>query len=111
MGSRLWNSLLRPESCTVSTPVPSVPAHSEKFSRSAPRIVLALACACALLRLWRLDEWSLWYDEVLTWADLASSGGLDKLLNPLGYRIVGWTVAATTSTPEAWSLRLAPGLA
>ena len=111
MGSRLWNSLLRPESCTVSTPVPSAPAHSEKFSRSAPRIVLALACACALLRLWRLDEWSLWYDEVLTWADLASSGGLDKLLNPLGYRIVGWTVAATTSTPEAWSLRLAPALA
>ena len=98
------------QSAAVTAPT----ASGEKLSdgaRNAARGLLVAACVLALVRLWRLDEWSLWYDEVLTWADLATPGGLDALHNPIGYRVVGWTVELCGGVPDAWSLRLAPALA
>lgn len=85
--------------------------NPSQTDRRAARWLLAAACALALARLWRLDAWSLWYDEVLTWADLATPGGLDGLHNPLGYRLVGLAVALCGGTPDAWNLRIVPALA
>jgi 4-amino-4-deoxy-L-arabinose transferase-like glycosyltransferase len=74
------------------------------------RILLALALFASLVRFWRLGEWSLWYDEVLTWADLNDPALFERIGNPLGYRLVGLVVAWCGGADE-WSLRLLPCLA
>ncbi len=83
--------------------------ESASFGRAA-RLLLGLACVLSLVRFWRLGEWSLWYDEVLTWADLNDPAMGERLGNPLGYQLVGLVVGWCGGADE-WSLRLLPCLA
>jgi hypothetical protein len=84
--------------------------RSTAASQRVARLLLALAGLLALLRFWRLDEWSLWYDEVLTWADLNDPALLQQLANPVGYKLVGQVVEWCGGADE-WSLRLLPCIA
>lgn len=82
---------------------------SASFGRTA-KALLGLALLLSLARFWRLGEWSLWYDEVLTWADLNDPALSVRLANPLGYQLVGLVVEWCGGAHE-WSLRLLPCLA
>ncbi|MEY2745712.1 MAG: hypothetical protein RL112_754, partial [Planctomycetota bacterium] len=81
----------------------------ESIGRTAMAL-LGLASLLSLARFWRLGEWSLWYDEVLTWADLNDPALGERLANPLGYQLVGLVVEWCGGAHE-WSLRLLPCLA
>ncbi len=62
-----------------------------------------------LLRFVRLGEWSLWFDEVLTWGD--SHFAPDGLLNRAGYWLVRQSVEWSGGEPTEFSLRFMPALA
>ena len=91
----------------------SVAPPGEGGSESeSPRIGLALlgvGMVLGLLRFFRLGEWSLWFDEVLTWGD--SHLAPDGLLNRAGYWLIRQSVEWTGSEPTEFSLRLLPALA
>lgn len=85
------------------------PASSAGASAAASGLV-ALALGLGLVRFFRLGHWSLWYDEVLTWAD-AHHGVLEGgQYNPLGYRAIRLVVELLGGVPSEFSLRLLPAL-
>lgn len=74
------------------------------------RVLLVLACLFALLRFWRLGEWSLWIDEAYTFADWKFSLDGGQIWNPLGYVAIGQTVAFLGGHADEFSLRLLPAI-
>jgi len=71
-------------------------------------ILLALACLVGLGRFLRLGQWSLWYDEAITWADANHALGAGQLYNPAGYRAIRATVGWLGGVPDEFALRLLP---
>ena len=71
--------------------------------------LLGVGMVLGLLRFFRLGEWSLWFDEVLTWGD--SHFGPDGLLNRAGYWLIRQSVEWSGGEPTELSLRLLPALA
>jgi len=93
-------------------PVPAVPAPPLPARRAGGVAwILALALVLGLMRFWRLGEWSLWVDEVYTWADLRHNLGRGEIWNPLGYQAIGGTVRLTGGEANEFSLRLLPAIA
>ena len=68
--------------------------------------LLLAALVLGLLRFARLGEWSLWFDEVLTWGDSHDFPG--GLVNRAGYWLVRQTVEWTGGEPTEFTLRLGP---
>lgn len=83
-----------------------------KGLRSDPYALLLLGLALCLgcLRFWRLDEWSLWFDEALTWTD-AQNLGSGSIHNTLGYRWIAGLVHALGGEPTEARLRILPAIA
>jgi hypothetical protein len=75
------------------------------------RGLLILALALGLARFLRLSAWSLWIDEALTWADAHHGIEGGQIQNPLGYRLIAWTVDLLGGAPDELSLRLLPAVA
>jgi len=71
---------------------------------------LAAALALGLLRFLRLSHWSLWLDEVYTWADAHEPLEAGRLANPLGYAAIRATVALLGGFPGELELRALPAL-
>ncbi|MCZ6598583.1 MAG: hypothetical protein O7B99_13150 [Planctomycetota bacterium] len=70
------------------------------------RWLLAAACLFALVRFWRLGEWSLWHDEALALSDaLQQSSALD---NRLGYSILSLFLGLFETRPNEFWLRFIP---
>ncbi|MCY2961677.1 MAG: glycosyltransferase family 39 protein [Planctomycetota bacterium] len=80
---------------------------ADRFARG----LLAAALVLGLLRFLRLSEWSLWIDESLTWADAHHGIEGGEIRNPLGYRLIAWTVDLLGGTPSEFSLRILPAVA
>lgn len=74
------------------------------------RLFLGLALLVGALRFHRLGEWSLWYDEALTWADAQSLSSIE-IHNTLGYRAIAAVVEWSGGGASEWSLRLLPAIA
>ena len=88
------------------------PAPSPSTGAPAGRAgvgLLGAALLLGLLRFVRLGEWSLWYDEVLTWGDSHHSPG--GLINAAGYWLVRQTVELLGGQPTEANLRLLPAIA
>ena len=97
----------------ATEPHPTPPAEDRAArERGAPEGgglgLLGLALVLGLLRFARLGEWSLWYDEVLTWGDSHHSPG--GLLNRAGYWLVRRTVELAGGEPTEFNLRLLPAV-
>ena len=85
----------------------TAPGGDQGGSQGAWRAWLCLAGVLGLVRLLRLGEWSLWFDEAVTVAD-AWHG--EDLKNPLGYLVVR-AFGQLSEAPEAYFLRLPAALA
>jgi hypothetical protein len=70
--------------------------------------LLLAAGLLGLLRFWKLGEWSLWIDEAYTFADANFSARTHQIWNPLGYRLIRWTVELVGGRADEFSLRLLP---
>lgn len=86
----------------------SLPPAGQEPSTGGAALLLG-ALVLGLLRFVRLGEWSLWFDEVLTWGD--SHDFPDGLFNRAGYWLVRQTVEWTGGEPTEFSLRLLPAIA
>lgn len=98
------------ERTTEESPGPAAvdgPAGTDRVARG----LLALALLVGLCRFWKLSQWSLWFDEAATWTDLFVGLEGGEISNPLGYRLIGWTVAALGGVPDEFALRFLPALA
>jgi 4-amino-4-deoxy-L-arabinose transferase-like glycosyltransferase len=85
-------------------------AH-DSLERDVPaRLLLAAALIVGLLRFFRLGQWSLWFDEAITWTDAHVSLEGAEITNPLGYRAIAGVVRWLGGVPDEFSLRLLPAL-
>jgi len=105
MASPLTSSADSTGSEPASGPPPAVEAEPRRVGLG----LLFAALVLGLLRFARLGEWSLWFDEVLTWGD--SHDFPDGLVNRAGYWLVRQTVEWTGGEPTEFSLRLLPAVA
>lgn len=74
------------------------------------RLLLGLALLIGFLRFYRLGEWSLWFDEALTWSDAQDLSAIE-IHNTLGYSAIRATVELLGGLPSEWNLRFLPALA
>jgi 4-amino-4-deoxy-L-arabinose transferase-like glycosyltransferase len=74
------------------------------------RLILALALGLGALRFLRLGEWSLWFDEALTWSDAQNLAEVE-LHNTLGYHAIHAFVQLCGGQASEWNLRLLPAIA
>ncbi|MEM7305748.1 MAG: hypothetical protein AAF682_03715 [Planctomycetota bacterium] len=63
--------------------------------------------AIALLRLWKLGDWSLWHDEALTLSDALDGVGMQ---NRLGYLLYAALFGGAETRPDELQLRLLPAV-
>ena len=98
------------ERSTEPSPGATAAARAEPPDRAA-RVLFACALLVGLARFWKLSQWSLWFDEAATWTDLFVGLEGGEISNPLGYRLIGWTVAALGGVPDELALRFLPALA
>lgn len=105
MASPLISSADSTGSERASGPPPAVEAESSRVGLG----LLLVALVLGLLRFARLGEWSLWFDEVLTWGD--SHDFPDGLVNRAGYWLVRQSVEWAGGEPTEFSLRLLPAVA
>ncbi len=89
----------------------------ETASRQRDRVAAALlgvACLLALLRLLRLGDWSLWYDEALTLGDAWHGSGWMPGGGPvhaLGYGLIRAVASCFGGRPDEFALRIGPAVA
>ena len=86
---------------------------SERDTGRRWRPAHALLLAALLLggmRWVRLGDWSLWYDEAITWAD-AHHAAEGQLYNPAGYFLIRRTVEWLGGVADEFSLRFLPAVA
>jgi hypothetical protein len=74
------------------------------------RWILLAALAIGLVRFLRLERWSLWFDEAVTWTDYHHSLENAEIGSTLGYRAIGAAVALLGGVPDEFALRFLPAL-
>lgn len=79
-------------------------------SATGARLLLGTALVLGLVRFWRLGDWSLWYDEAITWADAHHAVGTGEIYNPAGYLLIRAVVGWFGQGPDEFALRIAPAL-
>ncbi|MFN0243031.1 MAG: ArnT family glycosyltransferase, partial [Planctomycetota bacterium] len=95
---------MRSSSAAATSPAPIDAGDA----RGLARVLFVLALALACLRYFRLGQWSLWFDEAVTWTDIHIGLGGGEIKNPLGYwAIAGW-VRAVGGPPDEFTLRFLP---
>ncbi len=71
------------------------------------RWILFLALALALVRFFKLGEWSLWHDEALALSDALDG---ERMKNPLGYALFAPFYGSFDGRPSEFWLRFPPAL-
>lgn len=72
-------------------------------------ILLALTAVAAVIRLYKLGEWSFWVDEMFTLRDTIGTGWrFHGMTYPLSYILIGMSMGALGVSE--WSARLVPAL-
>jgi hypothetical protein len=102
-------SSLEPSPSGVSHPAEGCSASASERDRLAS-VLLALGLIVGLVRFFRLGQWSLWFDEAITWTDAHHSLEGAEITNPLGYRAIAAVVRMLGGVPDEFSLRFLPAL-